>query len=372
MVSTVRIIGDGVIGLATAVVAAARGHQVTVYGPGLLGAASPASAGMLAPSVERSDGPAQAFSDAAREAWPRLLHLVRQLGDPGFELRRRGILQVAHTAADAQRLQRALRGADRWLDADAARAAEPGLAPHTAGAAHFVGDGMVDVLSALAALRRVVARHPGINLHAAPVTAMVPGAEGVGLTDAHGTQHPPAPTVLAAGAWSATLAGLPRPIPVNPLRGTLAAVVGTLVREPIYGADGHIYVLPRGDTTVIGATSDWVGFDAQPGPNDVDLLRAAGARLVPALAHAPLAQCWTGLRPMTPDRSPIIGRDPDHPGLLYACGHSRNGFLHAALTAEAVVDQLEQRERPDLAPFGIARFTAEHRPEAARTAVPTD
>ncbi len=356
MVSRVGIVGDGVIGMAIALVAASRGIAVTLFGDHTPGAASPASAGMLAPSVERSDGPGQAFSDAARAAWPRLLELVRVQGDPGFRLTQQGILQVALTEADADRLQRSLRGPDRWLGAAEARRAEPALQPNLVGAAHFMDDGLADVPSALASLERATLRHPLIARHRTPLRRLDACGAQLTLTDAAGADHEVDHGVLAAGVWSPTLEGLPRALPVTPLRGTLAAVGVPLLSVPVYGPDGHCYVLPREGGTVIGATADAVGFDATPGPSDLSTLQRTGSSILPALAAAPITQHWTGLRPMTPDRLPILGPDPALPALLYACGHSRNGFLQAALTAEVIADLLTGTDRADIGPFAVDRF----------------
>jgi glycine oxidase len=356
-VSRLVVIGDGVIGSAIAVAAAARGIAVTRFAPARPGAASPASAGMLAPSVERSDGPGQAFSDAARAAWPRLLASVRELGDPGFALVQHGILQVACSSSDADRLQGALRAQDRWLSPAAARELEPALSPRITGAAHFVADGLADVPSVLASLGRVLHRHPLITNEATDVQRIEFAALEVTVTDHAGRRWSGDACVLAAGAWSAAIDGLPRPLPLTPLRGTLVAVAQPLLRAPIYGPDGHRYLLPRGETTVIGATSANVGFDATPGPTDLGDLLDAGAALLPALAGAAAAAQWTGLRPMTPDRLPILGADPDWPSLLYACGHARNGFLQAALTAEVIADLALGIPRADIAAFAVSRFS---------------
>ncbi len=356
-VSRLHVIGDGVIGLAVAVVAAARRCDVTLFAASLPGAASPASAGMLAPSVERTERPGQAFSDAARDAWPRLLQVVRSLGDPGFDLRQQGILQVALTEQDALRIQHSLRGLDRWLSPHDARRLEPELTARLAGAAHFVHDGLADVPSVLASLRRVVQRHHAITVVPAPVRRVEARGARLLLTDATGARHEADHGVLAAGAWSPTIAGLPRALPVAPLRGSLVAVAAPLVRAPVYAADGHSYVLPRGGGTVVGATSDDVGFDARTGAHDIANLLAAAATLIPALGVATATDHWTGLRPMTPDRLPILGPDPALPALLYACGHSRNGFLHAALSAEVIVDLVLGAARADIAPFSVERFT---------------
>jgi glycine/D-amino acid oxidase-like deaminating enzyme len=68
---------------------------------------------------------------------------------------------------------------------------------------------------------------------------------------------------------------------------------------------------------------------------------------------------WSGLRPVTPDFLPILGRDPAFDAVVYACGHSRNGVLLAPLTGDAVADLvLGTAPAHDLTPFRIERFGA--------------
>ena len=107
------------IGLAIALRLVERNIPVTLLSPLFDGGASHASAGMLAPSVERTQGAAQTFGDAARDAWPRLAELVHRMGGGEFEVRRNGILRVARTAHEAERIRAGLRDGDEWLDADA-------------------------------------------------------------------------------------------------------------------------------------------------------------------------------------------------------------------------------------------------------------
>jgi glycine oxidase len=355
-VSRVGIIGDGIVGLACALVAADQGVPVTLYAPALSGAASPASAGMLAPSVERTDGDAQTFGDDSRSAWPRLAARLRANGIEPPEVRQNGILHLALSEGDIARLQGRLRGDDRWLNAEQVRAHEPQLSPAVLGAAHFPHDGVVDAPAAIAALRRAVSAHARIDLFRSPVVAVECGAAEIGVRSADGVTRRFEHVVLATGAWSASLRGLPRLLPIKPLRGALVAVDGALVREPIYGPDGHTYVLPRGQRTIIGATSDWVGFEYTAGSADSERLLAAAEVLLPGVRAAGVLAPWAGLRPMTPDGRPILGPDPSIPSLIYACGHGRNGFLHAALTAEVVADEVLGQATRDLTAFSVGRF----------------
>jgi glycine oxidase len=54
---------------------------------------------------------------------------------------------------------------------------------------------------------------------------------------------------------------------------------------------------------------------------------------------------------------PILGPDPEHPSLIYACGHSRNGVLMAPLTGDLVADLVTATPLSfDLAQFRPGRF----------------
>jgi glycine oxidase len=120
-----------------------------------------------------------------------------------------------------------------------------------------------------------------------------------------------------------------------------------------------VYLVPRGKETVVGSTSERAGFDVSTTPEAIASLCSGAAATCPSLASHPArpGRVWAGIRPATPDMLPIIGPDPDHPELLYATGHSRNGILLAPATAKAVTD-LALGDRTDfgLTGFGIARF----------------
>jgi glycine oxidase len=59
---------------------------------------------------------------------------------------------------------------------------------------------------------------------------------------------------------------------------------------------------------------------------------------MPALGEYELAECVAGLRPMTPDNLPLVGRLDAR--TLIAAGHGRSGFLLAPWTAEQIVSEL--------------------------------
>jgi glycine oxidase len=163
--------------------------------------------------------------------------------------------------------------------------------------------------------------------------------------------------VLAAGAWTSGLAGLPRRALVRPVKGQMAALrpAVPLFRRIVGG--GGVYCVPRDDGRVIvGATVEEAGFDKSVDPVVVDNLVEAAARIVPGLAAARIESRWAGLRPGTSDDLPVLGLDPEIEGLVWATGHYRNGILLAPLTADVVAALLRGEAPPvDLSPFAPGR-----------------
>jgi D-amino-acid dehydrogenase len=70
-----------------------------------------------------------------------------------------------------------------------------------------------------------------------------------------------------------------------------------------------------------------------------------------------LVEIWRGLRPVTPDGLPMIGRAPGYDNLIVAAGHAMIGQSLGPITGKLVA-QVACGERPeiDLAPLGVGRF----------------
>ena len=153
--------------------------------------------------------------------------------------------------------------------------------------------------------------------------------------------------VIAAGLGSMPLSqvlGMPlalRPVLGQALRLRLPAPLGSSPQPVITGDDTHIVPLDGGDYWV-GATvefTDPAQLECRP-QGDPDQLKAVHQQaiaLCPALAQGDIVQTWSGLRPRPEGRpAPVIDRFPDHPTVLLATGHYRNGILLAPATAAAI------------------------------------
>ena len=348
------IAGGGIVGLTTALVAARRGLRVTLVDQPRAGAASRTAAGILAPSIGDAAPAVREAGIAAREFYPQFLGQLLARSEIAVPLDGEGIIELASTPEELETLHaRAPAKAER-LDSSALTALEPALAEH-AGALLHPHDGAVDNVTLMIALDVAVARQSRIARITDEVASFDARGNLPGFRSRGGTRYAGKRLLVANGAWAGSLPGLPRPLPVRPVRGQLMRLEGRVVRHVTHAAGG--YLVPRGNSLVVGATSEEVGLDASTTPRGLKDLRAIAAQAVPVLAHAPLLEHWSGLRPVAADGLPILGADPYTPALCYACGFSRNGILLAPWAAEQLLPLLMGGRLTDAAaPFSVERF----------------
>ena len=345
------VLGGGIAGLTTALAAAERGLSAIILDNPKTGAASRAAAGMLAPSVEDLPGEMLPHAVAARDYYPDYLVALRERTGIAVALDRSGILQLSAPTVDhAAQLRARAPVAARWLDERELADWEPAFAGHSGALLHPL-DGAVDNLALMEALELAAERESLIaRIHAEILSIDVDQRSA--LTRSRGRlfgSH----IVLATGAWAGTLPGLPRAVPVRPVRGQLLRLRSIPVRHVTYGGGG--YLVPRADTVLVGATSEEAGFESETSLQGLSALRSIATRLVPALSRSLVVHHWAGLRPMSLDTHPILGTDPDSPTLVYACGYSRNGILFAPWAASQLASLIAGGDPPALTPFRITR-----------------
>jgi glycine oxidase len=350
----VVVVGGGLIGLATAAALAERKVSVTLIGERRPGEASPAAAGMLAPSVERAPGPAHGFGVAARDRYPSFVDFLAEKVGVRVPLNRLGILQVALSEKGIKGLKKTALPTSRWLDAMELHDLEPALS-HGLGAVFSSDDGAVDNTILVAALEALCAASDRITRVAGAAISVEPKQDSCTVLTKSGDQYTARRVVIAAGAWAGQISGARFARAVVPARGQLVSYSASPLRHVAYGPGG--YIVPRGDLTIGGSTMENAGFDASTTNEGVKKVRAASEEICPSLASARETRAWAGLRPVTPDLLPIIGPDPENPSVLYACGHSRNGVLMAPLTGDLMADLVtESPLSHDLAQFRPDRF----------------
>ncbi len=357
------IVGGGVVGLAIAREARRVGMEVVVLEKGRVGReASWAAAGMLSPLGEALEpGPFLEFGLQSLRLWGPFASALEEETGMELEFQRCGKLRLAFSQAEESRLRNRLRWAEArevpadWLDGAQVRELEPGVGPDARGGLLLEEDYRVDNRVLGEALAQG-ARSAGVEIREGEAVTGLrvrnDRAEGVRLDD--GSWVEARRVVVAAGAWSGSLDGLPSPLPVHPARGQMvalkpAALPSTRVLEWEEG-----YLVPRNDGRLLaGATEERVGYDRAITAGGIHDVLASAVRLVPELAGAPVVELWSGLRPATPDGLPIMGAHPEMENLYLATGHFRNGILLTPTTGRAM-GRLLSGEGPSSIPAAFA------------------
>jgi len=362
-VNDVAVAGGGLIGLAVAWRAAQRGLSVTVVDDALGAGASFAAAGMLAPVSEAAYGEERLLElcRASLERFPAFAAEVEQAAGVDVGLRTAGTLAVGFddddmAAVDALHVfHRELGLAAERLTSRESRRREPALTPRVRGGLYVAGDHSVDARALHAGLL-AAAQSAGVRVVPARVASVwASGGRACGVRLAGGGEVAAGTVVLALGAWSATLPGVPS-LPVRPVKGQIlrlrgaAGLLGGTVRALVRGR--QVYLVPyQADGLIVGATVEEKGFDETVTAGAIyDLLHDA-IEVVPGVTELELVESIARWRPGTPDNAPLLGPST-LPGLVVATGHYRNGVLLTPVTADLIAELIASGELPSLgAPF---------------------
>jgi D-amino-acid dehydrogenase len=404
--SSVAVIGGGIVGASCALRLARAGHDVTMFNADERGlAASWGNAGHIAieqvaplasPSSVRSlpnrlffrGGPV-ALPPAMIGTWgPFALRMLAASTRKQSEAGKRALISLLGQASDAwQRLvndvghpsllrlnghfvawespDSAIKGRARWAvsgsgtasfrDVDAIeldRLRERSKA--ISGAIRFAGTGQIadlgflsDRLSSALAASGVRTEWRIVDLEVAESgRARVPGAS----TDV---------VVLAAGIGSARLmANIGQPVPLIAERGYHIRTRDCdwpADLPPLVFEDRSLIVTRFDDCLQASSFVEFGKADAPPEERKWKRLERHVVEL--GLAMRPPFERWMGSRPTLPDYLPAIGRSKEVPNLFYAFGHQHMGLTLGPLTGELIAQLVEGGEPTvHLVPFNLGRF----------------
>jgi D-amino-acid dehydrogenase len=162
--------------------------------------------------------------------------------------------------------------------------------------------------------------------------------------------------VLALGSYSRELArsaGLS--LPVYPLKGySLTVPIADASAAPVSTVMDETYkvAITRFDDRIrVGGMAEVAGFDLSLNPRRRETLEMVLESLFPDASRPGAAEFWTGLRPMTPDGTPIVGRAAPR-NLWVNTGHGTLGWTMACGSGRLVADQIAGR-KPAIDPAGL-------------------
>ncbi len=358
------VVGAGIVGAACAAALTDDGWRVTIVDRAFASAGT-TSVGM-GHIVVMDDSPEQlaltAYSERLwRDLAPELD--VRSEHDPC------GTLWVAEDAAqfDAVRTKQSVYAdagiESEMLDQRGLREAEPNLQHGLVGALRVPGDSVVYPPGAtMRLLAQAQAR--GVSLReGVEVREVLPNAIRCDGETLHAE--------VIVNATGASAAELTPGLPIVPRKGHLAITdrypgfcrhqlieLGYLTSAHVMTTESVAFNLQprRTGQMLIGSSRELVGWD--PSINHAVLGRMFGraTEFMPRLRDLSIIRCWTGFRPATPDKLPLIGPWEPTPGLWIAAGHEGLGITTSLGTARLLADQIAGRPTEiDASPFMPAR-----------------
>jgi len=359
------IAGGGLIGGAIALELALAGVRVAIFEKGEPGQeASWAGAGILSPAPESpATIPLLPLSKASMALYPDFVARVEEISGQDVGFRAKGTLEALFSRDTARELSTHVALQHGWglkaeaISAEDARELEPALSPELEAAVLRPDEASVDNR----VLTRAVldaARKNGVEIFSQhEVQGVWREKERCAGLLLQGEKISANWTIVAAGCFSASIAGVGTYAPVRPAKGQMVSLRSERTKiERVLWSD-KIYLVPRNDGRILaGATVEYVGFDKKITAGALEKILSAVIELAPDLAHARVEETWAGLRPDSPDHLPILG-PTDIEGLLVATGHFRSGILLTPITARLIREWVtEQRVSVDWDRFTPLRF----------------
>lgn len=341
----VIVIGAGLVGTMTALGLVEAGVKVALVESHFPGGGSTGAA--MGHIVVMDDTPAQLELCAhSRSRWQQLAPDLPE----SAEHDRSGTLWIA---ADVTEIEAARARIPRYeargiaielLGERELRELEPALRPGLAGAL-LVPDDSVCYPPAVARVLAARAHELGVRLETKTVTELAAGS----VRYADGSSAAAGAIVVAAGVSSPMLVP---DLPIVPRKGHLVisdrrpglvrhqtVELGYLRSAHTFGAASVAFnVQPRRTGQVlIGSSRELVGFDSRINRELLGAMLARAIDFVPDVARVRALRSWTGFRPATPDKLPLIGRWPRMDRVWIAAGHEGLGITMATGTADLIV-----------------------------------
>ena len=180
--------------------------------------------------------------------------------------------------------------------------------------------------------------------------------------------------VLALGSYSPQLL---KPLgiraPVYPLKGyslTVPIIDASMAPTSTILDETYKVAITRFDNRIrVGGMAEIAGFDLSLNPHRRATLEMVTTDLYPQGGDLAHGEFWTGLRPATPDGTPIVGATR-YRNLFLNTGHGTLGWTMACGSGRLLADLMAEK-RPQISPLGLDisryRHSQEHTPHA-RTA----
>ncbi|TLS43250.1 FAD-dependent oxidoreductase [Streptomyces montanus] len=159
--------------------------------------------------------------------------------------------------------------------------------------------------------------------------------------------------LLAAGVWTGRMTReLGVPMPIRPGKGYSVdySPAPLHLRTSLTLEDARVAVTPLGGFLRLAGTMEFGGLEENVNLPRVAAIKKAAADAFTDWDNPPgEAAPWAGMRPMTPDGLPVIGRLHPLPNVYVASGHGMLGLTLAPATAEIITEAITRQRLPAVA-----------------------
>ena len=237
----------------------------------------------------------------------------------------------------------------------------PGARPAVVGATHYRADGRV-IPDRFVRAMAAAAGAAGAQIHeqVAVFGLERSGARVSAVLTSRGVMRPQT-VVLATGFLSRQLArGVGLRLPIEPAKGYSITVrrPAACPEIPLHLHEDKVVITPLGpDRMRIGGTLELAGDDRSVNLRRVAALQHALPRYLSGLEELEVLEIWRGMRPLSADTLPIIGRARGLDNLVLATGHGMIGVSLAPISGK-VAAEVARGEPPslDLGPLRADRY----------------
>ncbi|GAA5129734.1 FAD-dependent oxidoreductase [Luteolibacter yonseiensis] len=393
----VVIVGGGVIGLCSAYYALKRGFSVTVIEREAAGGdnCSMGNAGMIVPShftplaapgmiskgLRWMFNPESPFYVRPRVnpdlmKWGWLFHqnsnarhvaasreLLRDLNlesrrlfaelstEGDFGLKQRGLLMLCKTQKGLDEEAQVAREAHEIglqaevLDAAATAELDPSITMDVTGAVYFPQDCHLEPKRFMAEMRRRVLSLGGVIESGVGIDNIATSGGRVSSVSGNGRSFEGKQFVVAGGSWTPELlklAGIKLPLQAGKGYSLTLPEPPELPQLCSIFAEAKVAITPMGSGLRFGGTMEVGGLDLSVNPSRVRGIVKSVNAYFPKFSELDFAgiKPWAGLRPVSPDGVPYLGKSGRFPNLTIASGHAMMGLSLGPVSGRVVADLL--------------------------------
>ena len=237
---------------------------------------------------------------------------------------------------------------------------EPAALDDVIGGVHFTGDSHLNPALFLKLLSDRVRALGAELLDNTPVTGFEIAEGKITKVKTSAGDFEAEQIVLAAGALSPSVArDLKLNIPIQPARGYSLTMTANkqMPRQALILGERRIAVSPLGDLLRFTGRLEVGNYSMEPNPLWIQRIENSVREYIVLDEKLDIKETWAGLRPVTPDGMPIIGRSSRCKNLIVATGHAMLGLSLGPGTGQVVAELVNRKETAfDLSPLRVERF----------------